>query len=124
MEILDLLANFDDKKIDSRYRLVLIAAQRARQIMEGSKPVITSKFVKAPSIALDEVLQGKTEFLTGKEALLAYKEAMVAKSLEARKAREAERQANEGENKSQKTLPAGGSDGTAKNLSGPDKAGG
>ncbi|HEY5647919.1 MAG TPA: DNA-directed RNA polymerase subunit omega, partial [Nitrospiria bacterium] len=105
MAIIDLLAEFDDKKIDSRYRMVLIAAQRARQIMQGSKPVITSKFLKAPSIGLEEVLQGKVEFLTGKEARAAYKEAMIAKSLEARKAREAEKlQAEE-----QKQIPGNNS---------------
>lgn len=91
MDMISLLTDFDDNKIDSRYRLVLIAAQRARQMMQGSKPVINSKFVKETSVALEEVLQGKTEFLTGDEAKAAYKEAMMARTLEARRKREAEK---------------------------------
>lgn len=91
MDMISLLTDFDDNKIDSRYRLVLIAAQRARQMMEGSTPLINSKFVKEPSIALEEVLLGKTEFLSGEEARVAYKEALMARTLEARRKREAER---------------------------------
>ncbi|MBI3609519.1 MAG: DNA-directed RNA polymerase subunit omega [Nitrospirae bacterium] len=82
--MMSLLTDFDDTKIDSRYRLVIIAAQRARQLMQGSNPLITSKFTKEGTIALDEVLQGKTEFVTGKEAKSAMKEAMLAQELEAR----------------------------------------
>lgn len=84
MDIMSLITDFDDTKIDSRYRLVIIAAQRARQLMQGSKPQITSKFTKETTIALDEVLQGKTEFVTGKDAKVAMKEAMVAREIEDR----------------------------------------
>lgn len=82
MDMMSLLTDFDHTKIDSRYRLVLIAAQRARQFMQGSKPMITSRFTKEATIALDEVLQGKTEFLTGKEAKAAMKEAVLIKASE------------------------------------------
>ena len=84
MDIMSLLTDFQDSKIDSRYRLVLIAAQRARQLMQGSKPRITSKFTKEGTIALDEVLQGKTEFITGEEARIKIKEATIARALELR----------------------------------------
>ena len=84
MDIVSLLTEYDSTKIDSRYRLVIIASQRARQLMQGSKPLITSKFTKAPTIGLDEVLQGKTEFVTGKEAKVAIKEDMQARALQAR----------------------------------------
>jgi len=84
MDIMSLITDFDDTKIDSRYRLVIIAAQRARQLMQGSKPQVTSKFTKETTVALDEVLQGKTEFMTGKEAKVAMKEAMVAREMEDR----------------------------------------
>ena len=84
MDIMSLITDFDDAKIDTRYRLVIIAAQRARQLMQGSKSLITSKFTKETTIALDEVLQGKTEFMTGKEAKVAMKEAMVAREIEDR----------------------------------------
>ena len=84
MDIMSLLTDFQDSKIDSRYRLVLIAAQRARQLMQGSKPRITSKFTKEGTIALDEVLQGKTEFITGEAARIKIKEATMARALELR----------------------------------------
>lgn len=84
MDMMSLLNEYDDAKIDTRYRLVIIAAQRARQLMQGSKPLITSKFTKESTTALDEVLQGKTEFVTGKEAKSAMKEAMQAREIEDR----------------------------------------
>ncbi|HTN44053.1 MAG TPA: DNA-directed RNA polymerase subunit omega [Nitrospiria bacterium] len=84
MDIMSLITDFDDTKIDSRYRLVIIAAQRARQLMQGSKPQVTSKFTKETTVALDEVLQSKTDFMTGKEAKVAMKEAMAARELEER----------------------------------------
>jgi DNA-directed RNA polymerase subunit omega len=84
MDMMSLLSEYDDAKIDTRYRLVIIAAQRARQLMQGSKPQITSKFTKESTIALDEVLQGKTEFVTGKEAKASMKEAVAAREIEDR----------------------------------------
>ncbi|MBI3994841.1 MAG: DNA-directed RNA polymerase subunit omega [Nitrospirae bacterium] len=82
--MMSLLNEYDETKIDSRYRLVIISAQRARQMMQGSSPLITSKFTKETTVALDEVLQGKGEFLTGKEAKVAMKEAMAAREIEER----------------------------------------
>ena len=84
MDMMSLLNEYDDAKIDTRYRLVIIAAQRARQMMQGSKALITSKFTKESTVALDEVLQGKTEFVTGKEAKVAMKEAHLAREIEDR----------------------------------------
>ena len=84
MDMMSLLKEYDDTKIDTRYRLVIIAAQRARQLVQGSKPLITSKFTKASTVALDEVLQGKTEFVTGKEAKTALKESLLARAIEDR----------------------------------------
>ncbi len=110
MDMISLLTDFDDNKIDSRYRLVLIAAQRARQMMQGSSPVINSKFVKEPSVALEEVLQGRTEFLTGVDAKAAYKEAMMARTLEARRKREAERLGPQGQTEPGKDAASPGND--------------
>jgi DNA-directed RNA polymerase subunit omega len=84
MDMMSLLNNYDESRIDSRYRLVIIAAQRARQIMQGSKSQVTSKFAKETTVALDEVLQGRTDFVTGKEAKVAMKEAMMAREIEER----------------------------------------
>jgi DNA-directed RNA polymerase subunit omega len=41
--------------VDSKYRLVIIAAKRAKQLMRGSTPLITPKSFKPTSIALEEV---------------------------------------------------------------------
>jgi DNA-directed RNA polymerase subunit omega len=79
--------------VDSRYRVVAVASQRARQLSEGAKPSVETRYTKPTTMALQEFYAGKLEFLTGKEARLAQKEArrlreeaMVAKALEARHA--------------------------------------
>jgi DNA-directed RNA polymerase subunit omega len=75
MDLTNLMAGIDEIKIDSRYRLVIVTAQRARQLMQGSKPLIQSKFSKEITIALDETLQGLSEYLVGDEAKAALEEA-------------------------------------------------
>jgi DNA-directed RNA polymerase subunit omega len=80
-------------EIDSRYRIVTVTAQRARQVSEGARASVTTRYAKPTTIALQELVEGKLEFLTGKEAKLAQKEAkrlreeaMAAKAIEARHA--------------------------------------
>ena len=75
METLSLMPEYQDLPIESRSRLVIIAAQRARQFMQGTRPVIATKHTKPTTIALEEVLKGKVKFLVGKEARQAMKEA-------------------------------------------------
>ena len=75
MDLISLMTDVGEMKVDSRYRLVILTAQRARQLMQGSKPSIHSKFTKEATIALDEALQEKIEYVTGKEARVALKEA-------------------------------------------------
>ncbi len=70
--------------IDTRYRLVIIASQRTKQLMQGAKPLIETKAKKPTIIALDEVLVGKLEFFTGKEARQALKDARRLKEEEAK----------------------------------------
>lgn len=51
----------DDKwtnKIDSKYRLVLLAAKRSKQIQKGAKPRIQTSAKKPTRIALEEVQRG------------------------------------------------------------------
>jgi len=45
--------------IDSKYRLIHIAGKRAKQIIRGSLPLITTKALKPTSVALEEVIAGK-----------------------------------------------------------------
>lgn len=75
MELISLPIEVNFSKIDSRYRLVIIASQRARQIMEGAKPTIQSRQAKASTIALEEVMGDELEVLYGKEARIAQREA-------------------------------------------------
>jgi DNA-directed RNA polymerase omega subunit len=52
--------------IDSRYRLIVVAALRAKQLLHGSLPRIEGDSVrrKNTSIALEEVKQGLVNFST------------------------------------------------------------
>ena len=75
METLSLMPEYQDLPIESRSRLVIIAAQRARQFMQGTRPSIATKHTKPTTMALEEVLKGKVKFVVGKEARQAMKEA-------------------------------------------------
>ena len=48
--------------VDSKYRLVIIAAKRTKQLMRGAEPLITPKSFKSTYIALEEVGAGKLNF--------------------------------------------------------------
>jgi DNA-directed RNA polymerase omega subunit len=74
MDITSLPIDVNEKKIDSRYRIVVVGSQRARQLMEGNGPALQTRYKKATTIALEEFLEGKLEFYTGKEARLAQRE--------------------------------------------------
>ena len=68
MDIIKLPIAYDRKSADSRFRLVLVAAQRARQISEGSRVLVKSKYVKNTTLALEEAIEGKLKYLTGEDA--------------------------------------------------------
>lgn len=56
--------------IDSRYRLIVVAALRSKQLLRGASPRIAADPLKRrnTSIALEEVKQGLIQFrLTGKD---------------------------------------------------------
>lgn len=44
---------------DSRYTLVMLASKRARQIVEGSKPLVETESTRPVSIAIEEISEGK-----------------------------------------------------------------
>ena len=48
--------------------MVLVAAQRAKQIMRRGDPLQTSKYTKETSIALEEVFRGDVHYLVGQDA--------------------------------------------------------
>jgi DNA-directed RNA polymerase omega subunit len=50
--------------VDSKYRLIIIAAKRSKQIQRGARPRIDidPQKHKPTRIALEEVLQGKVDY--------------------------------------------------------------
>jgi DNA-directed RNA polymerase subunit omega len=46
------------KEVDSKFRFITVAAQRAKQIQNGAKPRVDVKSRKATRIAMHEVLAG------------------------------------------------------------------
>jgi len=75
MDLISLPAEVDKKKIDGKYRLATIAAQRARELSLGAKPKIQTKAKKVTTIAIEEAINGALEFLVGDEARKAKEEA-------------------------------------------------
>lgn len=75
MDIISLPVEIDMKKIDGRYRLVMIASQRAKELSVGVKPKIQTKSKKVTAIAIEEAAMGNLEFLVGEEAVKAKEEA-------------------------------------------------
>ena len=49
-------------KVDSKFRLVIIAAKRTRQLNQGARPLVQRKTVKPTYIALDELAAGRLEY--------------------------------------------------------------
>jgi len=75
MDLISLPAEVDKKKIDGKYRLATIAAQRARELSLGAKPKIQTKAKKVTTVAIEEAINGTLEFLVGDEARKAREEA-------------------------------------------------
>jgi DNA-directed RNA polymerase subunit omega len=75
MDLISLPVEFDKEKIDSRYRLVIAVAKRARVLHQGGQPKITSKAKKMTTIALEEVTSEAVSILTGDAAVKAQEEA-------------------------------------------------
>lgn len=75
IDMLSLLPQYTSDQFDSRHRLVIVAAQRAKHMLQGSRPSGVSRFTRETTVALDEVLRGDTKYLVGKEARDAMKEA-------------------------------------------------
>ena len=55
------------KVVNSRYSIVMATAKRAREIIDGSMPMVVAKHGEKPlSIAIDEMNQGKIQ-VTGED---------------------------------------------------------
>jgi DNA-directed RNA polymerase subunit omega len=49
-------------EIDSKYRLVVLAAKRSKQLQRGAKPRIFSAAKKTTRVALEEVRRGLVQY--------------------------------------------------------------
>jgi len=68
MDIISLPVEYDRNKIDGRFRIIAIAAQRAKELAVGAVPKVKTKAKKVGTIALEETIQNAVEFLIGDEA--------------------------------------------------------
>lgn len=53
------------KQCGSIYRLVILAAKRAKELAEGAPPLVESASRKPTSVALEEILHGKVLYKGG-----------------------------------------------------------
>lgn len=72
---LSLPVEFEKKKIDSRYRLVIAIAKRARDLYQGARPKVAGKAKKMTTMALEEITSGSVHILTGEDAVKAEEKA-------------------------------------------------
>lgn len=75
LELDELTEQAPPPEIDSKYRLIILAAKRSKQLQRGARPriEIDSTKHKFTRVALEEVIQGKIHFHTktdGNEAPL------------------------------------------------------
>ncbi len=55
--------------VDSKYTLVIAAAKRARQILDGNSILVETDSTKDVTIALEEISTGKLEYEKTKEGI-------------------------------------------------------
>lgn len=53
--------------VNSRYSIVLATSKRARQIIDGSEPLVKSNCPKPLSIAIDELYRSKVKIVNDEE---------------------------------------------------------
>lgn len=57
------------EKVDNRYTLVVLTSKRARQLIDGEKPLIVVEKGKPLTVAIDEVYSGAITYETVKEGI-------------------------------------------------------
>jgi DNA-directed RNA polymerase subunit omega len=75
MDIITLPVEYDKKKIESKYRLAVIASQRARELAVGADPKVAKKAKKVTTTSLIETVNGDIKFMIGDEAAVALEKA-------------------------------------------------
>jgi DNA-directed RNA polymerase subunit omega len=59
-----------EQGFDSNFRYVMVAARRARQLQNGSQPLVDSRSRKACRVAQDEIAAGKVGYLKPETPIL------------------------------------------------------
>ena len=68
METINSETEGDTPVVNSRYSIVMATAKRAREIIDGSMPLVDAKVGEKPlSIAIDEMNQGKMTIIAQDE---------------------------------------------------------
>ncbi|MBF0458701.1 MAG: DNA-directed RNA polymerase subunit omega [Nitrospirae bacterium] len=98
MDSIALPIELDYNQVDGRFRLVHIISQRVKELSYKGKPMVVSKARKLTTIALEEAINYKLEFITGVEAKQANEE---AKKLDYKRFLEEKRRASEQEDLSE-----------------------
>lgn len=57
------------RQVDSRYGLVVLAAKRARQLLDGEEIKVRQQSTKDVTNALEEIVEGKIAYQISKEAM-------------------------------------------------------
>ena len=52
-----------EQEFDSNFRYVLVAARRARQLQNGSQPLVAARSTKACKVAQEEIAAGKVAYV-------------------------------------------------------------
>ena len=75
MDIISLPIDYDRKKIDGAYRLVIAAVKRAKDLSMGALPSMASKAQKITTLAIEEIATEHIHILTGEAAVKASEDA-------------------------------------------------
>ncbi len=74
IDVVSLPVEFDEKIIDSQFRLVIAIIERTKELSRGAMPNITTKAQKVTTTSLEEVITGSVRVLTGEAAVKAKEE--------------------------------------------------
>lgn len=50
------------QRVDNRYSLVVVTSRRARQLIDGEKPMVDIESTKPVTVAINEIDRGKIEY--------------------------------------------------------------
>lgn len=75
MDIISLPIEYEQAKIDSRFRVIAIASQRAKELAVGAQTKVKTKSKKVSTVALEETITNTVDFLIGEDAKKAREEA-------------------------------------------------